>query len=383
MYSFMAALFIALFAVSCSSEDNPKVDIPLDGAKEKVAFSIDGIYRELGNKPSTKGAGNLGPIITDGVVLDSLIKNVRIFAFDSVGICQAYADYDPIRLSQDSIVYMNLIIGKTYNFVIATNITDPSVMPKTGIVGGKYSTILAKLKSLGYGLPPTPGYTVYDNAPQLFYYYYNDGLTVVSNPNFAAGQNKVVCELARIISQLETTIQKTQVFAVDNTGAPTGSAIANFITTVDSIYLYNTAPDVSMARRINNQAPNYDATNTVIGSGFFKTTDATKPLNYLLSFATEQTGQYPYIVIAATIDPTNAFNTKGTSTRRYWALQLKDNFLRENVRLQLDITRLLGEGSITPPPPTPPKSTVQFVLNVYDWDPIPDTEAGDAITKSK
>lgn len=366
-------LLAGMLFFSCARDQSS--DIPEDsgnGEKHNMSFSIKGLVKGI----STRAAGLAGPVISDGQILDSLIKNVRILVLENgTGKCIAYGDFDPVRISLDSILYMTVPV-QTLDFIILTNVTNPNVMPTTGLVGSNRNQILAKLEAYGGG-----NANYFKQAGQFFYYNVED-VVVKANPDFTLGENKVPVSLTRMVSQLETKVMQTQVFAVDNLGVPSGTAITNYITSIDTIMLRNVSPDINMSKLLNNQAPLHDASNSIVVNTVFDRTTAATPLNKMLSFPNEELSTYPFVIIAATIDPNNAFNTNAdkTITRRYWALQLKDKFLRENVRLELLVKRLLGKGSITPPPPSP-TSTCEFDITVYDWDPTPDTEEGDAVTQ--
>lgn len=372
----MKKMYLLLLAgvlfFSCSKEHSSGIPEDTNEGNEKynVSFSIEGLVKGM----QTRAAGNPGSMITDPLILDSLIKNVRILVLeDGTGKCLAYGDFDPIRISLDSVLYMTVPV-QTLDFIILTNVTDPEVMSTTGLVGANRNQILAKLKSYG---SVNPNY--FKQAEQIFYYN-AENVEVKANPNFAAGENKVAVPLVRMVSQLETKVKQTEVFAVDVNGVPTGTAITGYITSIDTIMLRNVSPDINMSKLLNNQAPTHDASNSIVVNTDFDRSTAAIPFNKMLSFPNEQLSTYPFVIIAATIDPNNAFNTNPdkTITRRYWALQLKEKFLRENVRLELLVKRLLGQGGITPPPPSP-TATCEFDITVYDWDPVPDTEEGDAV----
>lgn len=366
MYLFLLA---GILLFSCAKDNSPGSSGDVSDETRNVSFSIQGILKGL----QTRAAGLPGSIISNHQVLDSLIKNIRILVLENgTGKCIAYGDFDPIRISLDSVLYMTVPI-QTLDFIILTNVTNAEVMPTTGLVGSNRNDILAKLRPYG-----GTNANYFKQAEQIFYYNAED-IVVKANPNFALGENKVSVPLTRMVSQLETKVKQTEVYALDGNGLPTGLPVTNFIKSIDTIMLRNVSPDINMSKLLNNQAPTHDASNSIVVNTIFDKTTLTEPLNKMLSFPNEELSVFPFVIIAATIDATNAFNTKGPTTTRYWKLQLKEKFLRENVRLELLVKRLLGQGGVTPPPPDP-TSTCEFDITVYDWDPTPDTEEGDAVT---
>lgn len=366
---YLFAAIIGLLFTSCAQDKGENDPMNPTGKTTKVEFNIQGITL---NQPAGRAIGIPGPIISDPATLDLLIKNIRILVLENnTGKCLSYGDFDPIKLSQSNKLYMTVPVNQTLDFIVITNVTDQAIMPSSSIVGKNRNEILAMLKD---DVPAVANH--YMPAANIFFYNVED-LPIVANPDFSAGQNKANVALTRIVSQLETTVSKTNVFDTDINGAATGSAIADYIVTVDAIMLRNVSPDINMSRLLNNRAPLKDASNAIVVSSVIDATVPALPVNKMLSFPNEQLSVFPYVIIKATADLSKwAGQGTGTATR-YWALQLKDKFLRENVRLELLITKLLGPGKVTPPEPGP-TSTVEFDITVYDWDPTPDTESGEA-----
>lgn len=368
----MKKLYLLLFAsallFSCAKDDGDNSPNNPDKKTERVALSVRGI---MVNTPAGRAAGIPGNEITNPVIIDSLVKNIRVLVLEDVtGKCLTYGDFDPIKLSLDTILYMTVPV-QMLDFIVLTNVTDPAVMPGgTSIIGKNRNEILAMLK------PHASGKTnYYEQANQIFFASV-ENMNVKANPNFALGENKAPVHLVRAISQLETSVKQTEVYAVDGSNHATGSPITGYIVKIDTIMLRNVSPDMNMSKMLNNRAPLKDASNSILANSTFTMPSAGVPKNIMLSFPNEQLGAFPFVIIAATIDATNAFNTQGPTTTRYWALPLT-YFLRENVRLVLNINKLLGQGKIVPPPPSP-TATVEFDISLYDWDPTPDIEDGEA-----
>lgn len=366
---YLFAAIIGVLFTSCAQNKSDNLPTEPSGKSGNVEFTIHGITL---NKPVGRAIGTPGSIISDPVALDSLIKNIRILALENItGKCLAYADFDPIRLSLSNKLYMTVPTNTTLDFIVITNVTDQTIMPSAGIVGKNRNQILAMLQD-----DTNAGANHYKPAANIFYYNVED-LPVIKNPNFSAGQNVAAVTLTRIVSQLETTVSKTQVFQTAPNGTATGSAIADYIVTVDSIMLRNVSPDINMSRLLNNRAPLKDASNTIVVSSTIDVTNPSLPLNKMLSFPNEQVGAFPFVIVSATVDLSKWAGQGTGMATRYWSLQLSQHFLRENVRLELLITKLLGPGKVVPPEPNP-TSTVEFDITVRDWDPIPDVEDGEA-----
>lgn len=369
--NYLFATIIGMFLMSCAQDkrENDPIKIP-SGKTQTVEFNIKGISA---SKPVGRAAGIPGDIINTPSVIDSLIKNVRILVLEDVtGKCLTYGDFNPIRLSLSNKLYMTVPTGVTLDFIVLTNVADETIMPSSSIIGKNRNDILAILQD-----DTASGANHYKPAANIFYYNVED-VPVVEDPDFGAGENKANVVLTRIVSQLETTVTKDQVYETDVNGAATGSAIANYIVSVDAIMLRNVSPDINMSRLLNNRAPLKDASNTIVVGSTIDATTPTLPVNKMLSFPNEQLSVFPFVIIKATVDLTKwtAQPSTGTATR-YWSLQLSEKFLRENVRLELLIKKLLGPGKIDPPTPSP-TSTVEFDITVRDWDPTPDKEEGEA-----
>lgn len=366
---YLSAIIIATLFMACARDkDNNGSTVP-SGKTGNVEFTIQGIAT---NTPASRAAGVNGPTISDPRALDSLIKNIRILVLENItGKCLAYGDFDPIRLSLSNKLYMTVPTNTTLDFIVITNVTAQTIMPSSSIIGKNRNDILAMLQD-----DTNAGANHYKPAANIFYYNVED-LPIVENPNFAAGQNKAAVTLARIVSQLETTVTKDEVYDTDVNGAATGSPITGYIVKVDTIMLRNVSPDINMSRLLNNRAPLKDASNSIIVGSTIDATVPTLPVNKMLSFPNEQLGVFPFVIISATVD-LSKWTGQGTGTEtRYWSLQLSQHFLRENVRLELLITKLLGPGKVDPPTPNP-TSTVEFDIVVKDWDPTPDIEDGEA-----
>ena len=370
---FLAIISLGLFISSCNKDkaDGSMVDLTKTA---NVEFTIEGI-----TKSTTRAAGIHGPLITDPAILEQLIENVRILAFDQNNICIAVADFDPSFVHADNVVQMAVPVG-IVDFVLLTNSNHTEVMDKPSIIGSTKNDILVKLKD-------HPDYVENHHFAQShnIFHFAKEDVTVVANPDYTANENVIPdVKLARMVSQLETTVQKDMVY--DVTGIA-GVVQPGYIMNLDRIKLRNISADMNMVKMLENRAPAVHAANNVIIEHAWDATTPASPKNTILTFPTEQLGVKPFIIIAAEVDESQApffvadptdVNGPNGHPIRYWALQLQDNFLRENVRLNVDVTKLIGPGSPTPPDPES-ISTVQFTVSVCDWDPTIDTETGEAI----
>lgn len=368
------ALFMGFVGQSCSNDesktDEPGIDL---NKRALVEFKIAGMDA---GKVSTRAAGNDGPIITDRATLDMLVKNMRILVLTPAGLCVTYADVNPSMIHEDNIIQLSVPVG-TVDFILLTNVADELTMPAASIIGKTKTEILAKLKD--HSSYADPNYFM--QAPELFIFHARD-IPVIANPNFTLGQNVVGnVVMKRLISKLETTVQKLNVFA--DAGATTNHP--GYISSIDTIILRNISPDVNMVHMLNNRAPLFSAAYTRIADHVWNVANADQPVNKLLSFSTEGLGAKPFVIIGAEVNTTDPFYTADPNQitgpngkpMRYWGLQLQNNYLRENVRLLLTITKLLGPGHITPPTPNE-LGDVQFIISFVDWDNVTDTESGDA-----
>lgn len=369
----LAALIMGLGFQSCSKDDQQTGTPDIDMNKRAlVEFKIAGM--DAGK--ATRAAGNDGDVIKDRPTLEMLVKNMRILVLTPAGQCITYSDIDPSMIHEDSIIQISVPVG-ICDFILLTNVTDEETMPKASLIGQSKTNILARLKD--HGSYTNPNYFM--QAPELFIYHAKD-IPVIANPNFTLGENVVNnVVMKRLVSKLETSVQKLNVFD-DKTST---TQHPNYVSTIDTIVLRNTSPDVNMVHMLNNRAPLFSAANARIADHVWDISNPDVPMNKLLSFSTEAIGVKPFIIIGAEVNTTDPFYTADPNEKlgpngkpmRYWGLQLQSNYLRENVRLLLTITKLLGKGHITPPDPNV-LGDVQFIITFVDWDPVTDNESGEA-----
>lgn len=369
-------LFLAtVFLFSCARDNNEGT--PGQGSeKEKgsVSFIVEGY-----NSITTKSVGNPGDPITDPVALDSLIKNIRILVFTptSGNTCTAYADFDNLRLSLSNILEMTVAVG-VHDFMILTNVLGPvmtttSTASPTNPIGKTRAQILATLPTYTGTLSTEPANLLFGQPGHIFCDEL-DGINVL--PDLVTKEN---VSLVRLISQLSTKIDKTQAF--DATGV---TPYATLIKNLERIVLRNSSPDINMLRLPNNRlGDNISASNIfLVGNGTWSaTTTPGVEVSHTLAFPTEPVGLKPFVIIEAEVDPASpgyvADPLDATNHIRYWALQVPNKYLRENVILELTITKLKGSGKVTPATPGE-TSTCEFTIQAYDWDRVIDTDSGEA-----
>lgn len=371
-------LFLAAaFLFSCTRDNDEKT--PEQGnedAKENVSFVIEGY-----NSITTRAVGNPGAPITDPVALDSLIKNIRILVFTptSTNTCTAYADFDNLRLSLSNVLNMTVATG-VHDFMILTNVlgpvmtttASPMVIP-TVPIGKTRAEILATLPAYTGTLATEPANLLFGQPGHIFCDEL-DGVDVLPN---AVTQENV--SLVRLISQLSTKIDKTKAF--DATGV---TPYTTLIKNLKRIVLRNTTPDINLVRLPNNRLSSLISASNIflVGNGSWSATITPgTEINHTLSFPTEPVGLKPFVIIEAEVDPASpgyvADPGNATNYIRYWALQVPNKYLRENVILELTITKLKGPGKVTPPTPGE-TSTCEFTIQAYDWDNVIDTDSGEA-----
>lgn len=369
----LLALFMGFFVQSCSNNDEPQSDEPTIDMNKRATVEFKILGMDAG-KVNTRAAGNNGPIISDRPTLDMLVKNMRILVLTPAGLCITYSDINPSMIHQDNIIQISVPVG-TLDFILLTNVADELTMPKASVIGKTKTEILAMLKDHPSYADPN----FFMQAPELFIFQ-AENIPVIANPNFTNGENVVNnVVMKRLISKLETTVQKLNVYD-DATSTNQHPA---YVTTVDTIILRNVSPDVNMVHMLNNRAPLFSAANTRIADHVWDVTNVDQPVNKLLSFSTEALGVKPFVIIGAEVSKTDPYYTADPNEitgpngnpMRYWGLQLQNNYLRENVRLLLTITKLLGKGHVTPPNPDQ-LGDVQFVISFVDWDPVTDNESG-------
>lgn len=310
--------------------------------------------------------------ITQPQVLDSLIKSIRILVMNNAGVCETYADFNPIRLSNGNTFKILSPLGMK-SFILLTNVDAQSMA--TSPIGKTASQILVTLKAdknLG-------SYKLYGQAPQLFWSQLN---------NILVQSGTIPIEfvtMQRIVSQLETSVYK-QAYHTDANGNKTTPFAAGYIQRLDSLYIYSISPDINLLGGINNRStanPKYDLTNSAIASSNWQKIATNQDRNISLSFPTQGQNIRPYLVFVAEVDANNSDFIASPSDKsgphggvlRYWSFLLKQHQLTPNKRLLVDISALLGAGSPTPVPP-PDGVQVEFNIQVKEWELIADTITG-------
>lgn len=367
-------LFLAVtFLFSCA-RDNHDGTPGQEDEKEKgnVSFVIEGY-----NSITTRTVGNPGDPISDPIALDSLIKNIRILVFtpNSGNACTAYADFDNLRLSLDNVLTMTVSTG-VQDFMILTNVLG-TVMTTTGTptspIGKTRADILATLSAYAGTLSSEPANLLFGQPGHIFYDEL-DGIGIL--PNVVTKKD---VSLVRLISQLSTKIDKTKVF--DATGV---TPYTTLVKKLERIVLRNVTPDINMLRLPNNRLSDQISASNIflVGNGEWSaTTTPGIEISHTLSFPNEPVGLKPFVIIEAEVDPASpgyvADPLNATNYIRYWALQVPNKYLRENVILELTITKLKGSGKVTPPTPGE-TSTCEFTIQAYDWDKVIDEDSGEA-----
>lgn len=341
-----------------------------DKEKEESDQTLVDIELNIGTVSSGQTRSQIP--ITDPQVLDSLIQNIRILIMDNAGICESYADFNPVKISQGNTFRILSKVGMK-SFIFLTNVATPTFMSNPiGKTAGQILVTLEAEKAFG-------AYTQYTAAPQLFWSELNNVLIQSSAISMQTAT------MQRIIAQLETSVYK-QAYHTDANGNKTTPFASGYIQRLDSIYLCSVSPDINLQKNINNRSgstPKYDLTNSLIASSLWKVVGPDKDRNVTLSFPTEGQNIRPYLVFAAEVNPANADFTPTAQDRngphggvlRYWSFLLKQHQLTANKRLIVDISALLGGGMPTPVPP-PDTVMVEFNIQVKDWELKADTING-------
>lgn len=359
---FLSILLWACYVLSACDESREKVE--QDSTLVDVHFSIHAL---------SANQTRVSPPLTDAQALDSLVKSIRILVINNVGVCEAYADFNPVRISQGNIFKILCQVGMK-SFIFVTNAATPSRMANP--IGKTATEILVTLEA-----ERTVGsYTLYGQAPQLFWSQQNNIL-------IQSGLLPIeFTTMERIVAQLETSVYK-QAYHTDINGNKTTPFATGYIQRLDSIYIYSLSPDINLAGGINNRSaaiPKKDLTNSAIASSSWENIALQKDRNVSLSFPTQGQNIRPYLVLVAEVDRNNSDFTASASDKngphggvlRYWSFLLKQHQLTANKRLLVDISALLGGGSSTPVPP-PDSVQVEFNIQVKDWELVADTINGD------
>lgn len=352
--------------------EGPTEEQPGEGAPGAVTFMLNLHGSRSG---TTRAAGLPGPAITNGTILDSLVKDLRVLVFDPItGECEAYADFAPLHLSLTDSIRMTVNVG-IKDFVFLTNVSDTSVMSRN-MIGKNRDQLFVKLKA------QIPGnVTFYDQAKQFFY-------GEVKNVNVVSGapimQNVA---LMRMVGQLETYAHFLQVWKMKNNNTQKDYRLApDYIRKMRSLVVKYIALDMSLNKNINTLplTPVGSDTAVIVQNDWNLIDHDTVARAIVLDFSTEQINVYPTLLLAAEVNPAHPdfvampsdLSLANGNVIRYWWFQLKNHDFRENVRLELTLNSFLGTGSSTPPGPDP-DGTVEFNITIADWDAVIDTDGGD------
>lgn len=371
-------VFIMLFC-ACNQESLPveKTADPVEeqpGKGEPVAVTFT-LNMHGSRSGITRAAGQPGPVITNGAMLDSLVKDMRVLVFNSAtGLCEAYADFSPLRLSLEDTIRMTVGQG-TRDFVFLTNVSDTAVMGRN-LIGKNRDQVLVKLKA------QTPGnVTFYDQARQHFYGKL-DNVVVSSGTPLIKNVS-----LVRMVGQLETYAHFQKVWKMKNNNTVRDYLLApDYIRKMRSLVVKYIALDINLNKNVNTflQTPVGSDTAVIVQNTWELTDHDTVARAIVLDFPTEQINVYPTLLLAAEVNPAHPdfiptggdLQVPGGNVIRYWWFQLKSHDFRENVRLLLHLNSFLGTGSATPPGPDP-DGTIEFNVTISDWDPVLDNDGGD------
>lgn len=367
MKTHILLLFFVLFGISCQ-ENN---DLPIDSQKpiesqQQIVFKIAISNSNLFSKAN-------GPLINNPVVLDSLVKDLRVLVFDNAtGKCESYADYNPIYLSQTDTVRLLANIG-VKDFMFLTNVCNDTIMSKN---------VIGKLRSQIYiNQLPYPG-----SNPNLsrepLHHFKGDVLSIPIIENTLSTNN---VSLVRFISQLET---KANIDSVWTTKLENGINVKDQL--IPSIYIVKirslvidfipkyiasdiTVPNIS--NPVYTSVVNDDWTNGVQVPRIATSTT--------LSFPTLQLSALPQLLFACEVNTSSPFYSASPgdlilpngNAIRYWGFQLNNSVgFQENKRIQLTINNFIGTGSSDPGPK--PNAMVDFIISIADFDLNHNNETG-------
>lgn len=313
----------------------------------------------------------LGPEITSPQELDSLIKDIRVMIFDSQGICRSYADFNPLSLSQSNKLRISVPTGIN-DFVFVTNVGNVNIM-STDIKGKTQDQLLLFLDTMRMAN------TIYFKQAQHHFYGKLDNIDVISNPATIPVYNVA---LSRMVSQLDTRIHINQVWK--ESGKIT--LMRNYIKAMRSNVVKFISTNISISKQINTDPDNRYGSDTsvIVNNTWQMIENDTTARNVTIAFPTVGMSTHPALLLAAEVwpgapdfvaDPRDQVLPNG-NVIRYWWYQINNYDFKENVRLLLTITALIGQGSPVPPPPNV-EATIEFTITVKDWDSDIDNQTGD------
>lgn len=313
----------------------------------------------------------LGPDITSPHELDSLIKDLRVMVFDNTGVCRSYADFNPLRLSLSNKLRLSVPTGVN-DFIFVSNVGNANIM-STDIKGKTSDELLLFLDTMKMAG------TIYFKPAQHHFFGQVDNVNISSNPPTVPVYNVT---LSRMVAQLDTRIHINQVWMESAKIHP----MRNYIKAMRSNVVKFISTDISMSKHINTDpAHRYGSDTSVIVNNMWQTIENdTTARNVTIAFPTVGMSTHPALLLAAEVspsvpgfisDPRDQILANG-NVIRYWWYQIQHYDLRENIRLQLTITALIGQGSPVPPPPNV-EATVEFTVTVKDWDSDIDLDGGD------
>lgn len=343
-----------------------------DQPAEESGYIVFQLNLQKSSDPSTRALSE----ITQPAILDSLVKDLRVFVFDATSKCESYADFSTLRLSQSDSIRVTVTTG-VKSFLFLTNVCDNKVIDPTAILGKTKAQILINLENYR-----SDGSYLFIGARQ---YFWGEcpAITV------AAGAVPILHQsvsLVRMIAQLETYVHTLQVWKMKNNNTQKDRLLApGYIQAMRSNIVKYIPISIGLDKQIVTNTPSFGSDSAVIVSlNWTKISNDTIAKNVVLSFPSEGLSVYPTLLLATEVnshhpdfvsDSRDLILPNG-NVIRYWWMELKNYRMKENKILQINITGLLGLGSPVPPDPTP-YGDIQYTITVIDWDPNVDLITGD------
>lgn len=363
--SIIILIFALAALISCNDTTMDATNTP-QGSVEMTSVE----FMVSATRSSSQNSRALGPEITSPQELDSLIGDMRVMVFDNTGKCSSYADFNPLRLSLSNKLRMSVPTGVN-DFIFVTNVGKEQVM-STNIKGKTSDELLLFLDTMQMAG------TIYFKQAQHHFFGQIDNVTVVANPASTPVYN---VSLSRMVSQLDTRVHINQVWKDAAKTIP----MRNYIKVMRSNVVKFISTDISMSKKINTDPEHRYGSDTsvIVNNSWQKIENDTTARNVTIAFPTVGMNTRPALLLAAEVSPTAPGFVADPRDQilpngnviRYWWYQIQNYDFRENVRLLLTITALIGQGSPVPPPPDV-EATVEFTITVKDWDSVIDNEGG-------